>query len=191
MSDPSKSICRKLDALYAAGKLDRVEEYLLTELIKNQPRNGEFSASFITVLFELGVYFRNIKKYSRSRDWFLLLGRVVSCHLGETSVAYAAVLENVASTYELAGNFDPALHLFMQALQIYKGAKGPRPIRYARLKRHICALFGAQGDFHAALIFYPLLPGMAAEEGHVSGTGACREAGRPKISKVLLFRCKE
>lgn len=188
----SKTICRKLDTYYAAGKLNKIEEYLLSELIKNQPLRGEFNAAYITALYELGIYFRRIKQYARSRDWFKLLGRIICTHLGAESFEHAVVLENIASTYELSGEFDRALHCYLQTLKVYKTVIGQCDARYIRLLVHVCRLFRAQGDYKAALLFRESAYGPKEGNGIVEVFRETRPTV-PKNSspKVLHFRQRQ
>jgi tetratricopeptide (TPR) repeat protein len=168
--------------MYAAGKLDGVEDYLISELLKNQPRRGEFSAAYITALYEMGIYFRKKKKYIRSRDWFKLLRRIVCAHIGADSFEYAVVMENIASTYELAGEFDRALYYYLQTLKIYKTAVGVRHSRYTGLLIHVCRLYCAQGDYKAALHFGENLPGVKGvprREGSIGLAAFCSKAKPP------------
>jgi len=188
MLDISKSICKKLDAYYASGKLDKIEGFLLAELIKNQPLCGEFNSAYITVLYEMGVYLRKTKKYARSRDWFKLLGRTVCIHLGPDSFEHAVVLENIAAAYELDGEFGQALHFYLQTLKIYNSIAGPRPIRHAELLKHVCRLFRAQGDYKAAVLLQENLYGGKDMESLEELFG---EPEPPCKHKVLPFRQKQ
>lgn len=190
MLDISKSICRKLSALYSSGKLDRIEGYLLTELVKNQPLCGKFNSAYITVLYEMGVYLRRTKKYARSRDWFKLLGRIVCTRLGPDSFEYAVVLENIAATYELDGEPGRALHCYLQTLKIYQSAIGPHHIRYEELLKHVCRLFRAQGKTKASMLLGGVLPGSGREK-HEGFQEYCIQSGsQEEKSKVLRFTQK-
>ncbi len=178
----SRSICRKLDAMYAAGKLDGVEDYLISELLKNQPHRGEFSVAYITALYEMGIYFRKKKEYARSREWFKLLRRIVCTHMGADSFEYAVVMENIASTYELAGEFDRALYYYLQTLKTYKASVGVRHSRYTGLLIHVCRLYCAQGDYKAALHFGENLPDAGRtprREGQFGLAALCSQAEPP------------
>lgn len=190
MLDISKSICRKLDALYASGKLDRIEVYLLTELIKNQPLCGNFNSAYVTVLYEMGVFLRKSKKYSRARDWFKLLSRIICARLGPDSFENAVVLENIAATYELAGEPGRALHCYLQTLKIYKSAIGPRHIRYVKLLKHICKLVRAQEERNASVLLGETLPGAGRKKREGVEEYCANTRSQKEKSNVLLFTRK-
>ncbi len=154
MYSTSESIYETLDELYAAGKTAEVEEFLLAVLLINQPCCGVINSAYITIIYELGVYFRKTGKLLRSLDWFMLLRGIIYDHLGPDSFEYAVVIENIAATFEMAGEYDKALHYYLQTLQIYKRGIGIQNGRYIEVLENVCRLYEAQKDYKAAMIYH-------------------------------------
>lgn len=154
MYSTSESIYEILDELYAAGKTAEVEEFLLEVLHMNQPYCGIMNSAYITVLYELGVYFRRTGKLLRSLDWFMLLRGIVYDHLGPDSFEYAVVIENIAATFEMAGEYDKALHYYLQTLHIYKHEIDMQKSRYIDVLENICRLYNALKDYKAAMVYH-------------------------------------
>ncbi len=192
MYGTSESIYETLDELYAAGKTAEVEEFLLTALIMNQPCCGKMNSAYITVLYELGVYFRRVGKLLRSLDWFVLLRGIIYDHLGPDSFEYAVVIENMASTFEKAGEYDKALHYYLQTLQIYKHKAGVQNSRYLEVLENVCRLYEAQKDYKAAMIYHANLLSLlnCRDAGQENSRLAelCKMAGLKDKTKVYVHK---
>ena len=191
MYSTSESIYKTLDELYAAGKTAEVEEFLLEVLLINQPCCGVMNSAYITVLYELGVYFRRTGKLLRSLDWFMLLRGIVYDHLGPDSFEYAVVIENIAATFEMAGEYDKALHYYLQTLHIYKREIGMQNSRYIDVLENVCRLYQALKDYKAAMIYHEnLISILNGQENAAQENGGfidlCRKAGlRDKVENYV------
>ena len=150
----TESIYEKLDELYAAGEMAHVEEFLFQALLMNQPFGGNINAAYITVLYELGVFFLRAGKTSRSLDWFLLLRGVVRDHLGEDSFEHAVVMENMAAIYECLGEYNKALQTYLRTLKIYKKTIGAGNKKYAEILGNARRLYLSQKDYKSAVMHH-------------------------------------
>lgn len=193
MYSTSESIYKTLDELYATGKTAEVEEFLLAVLLMNQPCSGVINSAYITVLYELGVYFRRTGKLLRSLNWFMLLRGIVYDHLGPDSFEYAVVIENMAATFEMAGEYDKALHYYLQTLKIYKHAIGTQNNRYTDVLENVCRLYEAQKDYKAAMIYHEnLISVLGGLQDTVQENGGfvdlCRRTGLRNKAEVYAHK---
>lgn len=193
MDSTSELIYEKLDELYAAGKTEEVEEFLLAALLANQPYCGVMNSAYITVLYELGVYFRRTGKLLRSLNWFMLLRGIVYDHMGPDSFEYAVVIENMAATFEMAGEYDKALHYYQQTLHIYQRELGKQNSRYIDVLENVCRLYKAQKDYAAAMIYHENLVSIQnrkqdAVQKNGSFADLCKRAGLRKKAAAYAHK---
>ena len=103
---------RSLDRLYQAGELDAAEAALRREL---ETASGD---ARISLLNELGGFYRGISRYEQSASAFQEALRLLEDGGQVGGSAYATVLLNLAGVFRLAGRQDRAERLLCRALSM-------------------------------------------------------------------------
>ncbi len=103
---------QQLDKLYQEGNLNEIEMYLADALRRCEPQDR------VTVLNEIGAFYRGISRYDQSEAAFLQALTVLEAAGQTGSKAYATVLLNLAGVYRLADHCDKAVELYDQVLEM-------------------------------------------------------------------------
>lgn len=109
-----------LERCYEAEEMEKIERFLMNyekRLLESKRKKG----MLVAVYNEQGSFCRLAGRYQDSIKAFQKAQDEIVCCLGTACTEYAALLNNMAGTYRLAGWYDKAAELFHEAIQIYSG----------------------------------------------------------------------
>lgn len=107
-----------LEQCYKAEEMEKIERFLMNyekRLLESKRKKG----MLVAVYNEQGSFCRLAGRYHDSIKAFQKAQDEIVCCLGTACTEYAALLNNMAGTYRLAGWYDKAAELFDEAIQIY------------------------------------------------------------------------
>lgn len=110
-----------LNQSYRTGDVQGIEKFLMDyeECLLESKRNR---GMLVTVYNEQGSFYRQTGRYHHSIEAFRKAQDEIVFSLGTTCTEYAALVNNMAGTYRLAGRHDEAIRLFQDAVRIYREA---------------------------------------------------------------------
>jgi tetratricopeptide (TPR) repeat protein len=159
----------KLDGLYAAGERLRVERFLLET--EEQCRAQSDVAGEITVLNEMGSYYRGVSRYEQSIDAFGRAKEAIARMRGKESLDYAVNILNLAGTYRMQHDTEKALSLFEEAMQICRALGVEQDGIYASVLNNMALaqqdredLADAEQNMQQALALLREIPGSEVEQ---------------------------
>lgn len=133
---------KHLDLLYQAGDLRAVEQYLQDCLLQ-YPLPEK-----ISVLNELGGFYRGISRYPESEEAFHKAMALLEQDGQDNTAFFATVLLNLAGTYRLSNRLDQAESMFRQAITHLDAEN----YAYASALNNLSLVKQAQGDLAEAEI---------------------------------------
>ena len=157
-----------LDGLFAAGQIEQVEPYLLTQMvIANQEHDADASLAIIN---ELTGFYRSQQRFEEAIRVAEQAMDLCSKEYRLGSLSHATTLLNAATAYRFAGQSQKALELFRQCQAIYEEKLSPMDEHYAGLYNNMSAAYSDLGQLdqaadcllHAAVIM-DALPAHAVE----------------------------
>lgn len=138
----------QLERLYAAGERLGVERFLLEA--EQQCKTQADTAGEITVLSELGSYYRGISRYEQSISAFCQAQDAIVCMRGKESLDYAVNALNLAGTYRMQRDTEKALALFEEAMHICRNLGVERDGIYASMLNNMALAQQDGGDWDGA-----------------------------------------
>ena len=130
----------QLDGFFKAGQIDRVEPFILSQMIvANQEHDTDASLAIIN---ELIGFYRSQERFDeaiRVTEQALELCR--SQYITGTP-AHATTLLNGATAYRFAGQSEKALEMFRQAEEIYRDKLSPLDPHWGGLFNNMSAAYG-------------------------------------------------
>jgi CHAT domain-containing protein len=113
-----------------------------------QINNPAFMAN---CLEKLGIIFsKSIEKYDTAEIYYLECLKIHKEYLGETHPSYVYALNNLASLYQVMGNYAAAEPLFIEVKNIDKKVLGEKHLNYASSLLNLANLYIAMGNYSAA-----------------------------------------
>lgn len=141
MEDKLEQFYRELDTRYAQGDLEQVEQFLL-ECVREIGENREEETGVrIAVYNELGSFFRGTSRFEQSIQMFRCAQELVCAELGYNSVQHATVMNNMAGTYRMKGDYASAIRLFEQSLEIYRGCGEEKNYTFASVLNNLALAY--------------------------------------------------
>lgn len=141
MEDKLKLFYKELDTRYAKGDLEQVEQFLL-HCVKDVGEKQEQETGIrIAVYNELGSFFRGISRFDQSIQMFQYAQELVCAELGYNSVQHATVMNNMAGTYRIKGDYASAIRLFEQSLKIYRGCGEEKQYTFASVLNNLALAY--------------------------------------------------
>ncbi|MEA4853328.1 MAG: tetratricopeptide repeat protein [Christensenella sp.] len=150
MENTTAQFFEELDKLYAAGKMEDVEQFLLASGRRYAPCCGGFNPTYLAVLSELGGFYRGTSRYRASLNSFEAAQDVIGRFLGTDTVEYATNLNNMAGTCRLMGEYEKSLGLFQKALDIYESTVSAESYLYASALNNMALLYQSMEDYKEA-----------------------------------------
>ena len=127
-----------LDGLFAAGQIEQVEPYLLTQMvIANQEHDADASLAIIN---ELTGFYRSQQRFEEAIRVAEQALDLCSKEYRLGSLSHATTLLNAATAYRFAGQSQKALELFRQCQAIYEEKLSPMDEHYAGLYNNMSGL---------------------------------------------------
>lgn len=134
----------ELDSCFEKNDTAGVDAYLMTSL--QTARDEEDYAAYISICNEMIGFYRSVsafeKAYVAAEDVLLLMEEL---KLEETE-HFATTLLNAATAYSAGGNFDQALRLYRQAMQIYDRLLSSEDYRWASLYNNMSIMLEKAGE---------------------------------------------
>lgn len=134
----------ELDSYFEKNDTAGVDAYLTASL--QAAREEEDYAAYISICNEMIGFYRSVsafeKAYVAAEDVLLLMEEL---KLEETE-HFATTLLNAATAYSAGGNFDQALRLYRQAMQIYDRLLSPEDYRWASLYNNMSIMLEKAGE---------------------------------------------
>lgn len=132
---------RELDEVYATGQSEAVERFLLERTSDCHPLALRIAASN-----ELGSFYRGSSRFEQSVTAFHTAAELTARELGEESLEYATVLNNLAGTFRLMGRQEDALSLFRQAGALYQKNGAECSYLYASVLNNMALVYRETGE---------------------------------------------
>ena len=130
-----------LDGLFAAGQIEQVEPYLLTQMVMaNQEHDADASLAIIN---ELTGFYRSQQRFEEAIRVAEQALDLCSKEYRLGSLSHATTLLNAATAYRFAGQSQKALELFQQCQAIYEEKLSPMDEHYAGLYNNMSAAYAA------------------------------------------------
>lgn len=100
------------------GDTKSLERFLFSSERRFREENS--FALLVMVYNEQGAFYRSVERYRLSAAAYKKAQKQIEKLMGRSCEEYAALLNNMAGTYRLAGQYPEALKLFEEALRIYE-----------------------------------------------------------------------
>ncbi len=138
---------QQLDGLFRDGKIDRVEPFILEQLVvANQEHDKNAS---LVIMNELIGFYRSQQRFDEA---LRVTAQALDLCARESpgSIAHATTLLNGATAYRFAGQPEKALELFAKAEAIYQEKLSPMDEHYAGLLNNMSAAYSDLGQLDKA-----------------------------------------
>lgn len=139
-----------LERCYEAEELEKIERFLINyekRLLESKRKKG----MLVAVYNEQGSFCRSAGRYHDSIKAFQKAQNEIVCCLGTACTEYAALLNNLAGTYRLAGWYDKAAESFNEAIQIYCGLGEEESFACANVHSNLSLLYQESGKTESAV----------------------------------------
>ena len=136
---------RELDEVYATGQSETVERFLMERTRETCPISLRIAAGN-----ELGSFYRGSSRYEQSVAAFHSTAELIVREMGEESLEYATVLNNLAGTFRLMSRYEDALSLFRQAGEIYRKNGAAHSYLYASVLNNMALVHRETGELAQA-----------------------------------------
>jgi tetratricopeptide (TPR) repeat protein len=145
-----EGIFEKLDALYAAGKPDEIEQFLVATIKSFELNEETHKGEFISVLNELAGFYRGVSRYTEAAELFLRALQLLEVAGLATSPAFATVLMNLAGLYRLTGQLAETITLFLRAKELLENADNRDDYAYASVLNNLSLAYQGTGELDLA-----------------------------------------
>ncbi|MDE7177144.1 MAG: tetratricopeptide repeat protein [Lachnospiraceae bacterium] len=139
----------ELDSYFEKNDTAGVDAYLTASL--QTAREEEDYAAYISICNEMIGFYRSVsafeKAYVAAEDVLLLMEELKL----EDTEHFATTLLNAATAYSAGGNFDQALRLYRQAVQIYDRLLPAEDYRWAGLYNNMSIMLEKAGEDREAV----------------------------------------
>lgn len=139
----------KLDSYFEKNDTAGVDAYLTASL--QTAKEEEDYAAYISICNEMIGFYRSVssfeKAYVAAEDVLLLMEELKL----EDTEHFATTLLNAATAYSAGGNFDQALRLYRQAVQIYDRLLPKEDYRWAGLYNNMSIMLEKAGEDREAV----------------------------------------
>lgn len=141
---------KSLKQFYRTGDVHRIEKFLMDyeECLLESKRNR---GMLVSVYNEQGSFYRQTGKYHHSIEAFRKAQDEIVFSLGTTCTEYAALVNNMAGTYRLAGRYDEAIRLFQDAIRIYREAGEENSYACANVHKNLSLAYQETGKTEPAV----------------------------------------
>lgn len=141
---------QNLDAVYASGDLEKVEQLLLT-CEESWRQESENASMLVAVYNELGSLYRSVSRYEESMEAFKKAKKQIEFKLGRKCTEYATLINNMAGTCRMAKDYDEAIRLFKEAIAIYQAIGEMESYAYASVLNNIALVYQETGRLEPAV----------------------------------------
>lgn len=128
----------ELDSYFDRNETDKIDPFLVKSL--EQAKEEEDYAAYISICNEMIGFYRSVsafeKAYQAAEDVLLLMEELKL----EDTEHFATTLLNAATAYSAAGDYEQAIRLYRQAVQIYDRILPPGDYRQAGLYNNMSIL---------------------------------------------------
>lgn len=130
--------------------VQKIEKFLLDfeECLLESKRNR---GMLVTVYNEQGSFYRQIGRYHQSIEAFHKAQDEIVLSRGTTCTEHAALVNNMAGTYRLAGWHDKAIELFQDAVRIYREAGEEDSYACANVHKNLSLAYQETGKTEPAI----------------------------------------
>lgn len=156
MKDAIDTLKEQLSELLSSGNQEDIEIFFTNKLSNFIPSCCNIDEEYIFLLNEAGSYYRGISNYQKSISCFTMLSNeMLRFGLNETP-AYATLLNNMAGSFRMNGQFDIAEKLFIQSIDLFKRLEDTHSFAYASVLNNISLCYRAMGHNDTALKYQRL-----------------------------------
>lgn len=144
MRDELGDLYQQLDAYYAQGDRGGAELFLRDIRRRAEealPQDGAARARRVAACNELGALYRKTGQYDASLDAFRQTLEDTALCVGRDCAEYATILNNMAGTCRLAGDFAQAVELFCAAMEIYQAQGQTESYAYASVLNNLALAY--------------------------------------------------
>lgn len=139
----------KLDSYFDRNETDKIDGFLVSSL--ESAKEEEDYAAYISICNEMIGFYRSVsafeKAYQAAEDVLLLMEELKL----EDTQHFATTLLNAATAYSAAGDYDQALRLYRQAIQIYERLLPAEDYRWAGLYNNMSIMLEKSNENEEAV----------------------------------------
>lgn len=139
----------ELDSYFEKNKVEKIDDFLTASLAK--AKEEEDYAAYISICNEMIGFYRSVsafqKAYTAAEDVLLLMEELKL----EDTQHFATTLLNAATAYSAAGDYDQALRLYRQAIQIYERLLPAEDYRWAGLYNNMSIMLEKSNENEEAV----------------------------------------
>lgn len=139
----------ELDSYFEKNKVEKIDDFLTASLAK--AKEEEDYAAYISICNEMIGFYRSVsafqKAYAAADDVLLLMEELKL----EDTQHFATTLLNAATAYSAAGDYDQALRLYRQAIQIYERLLPAEDYRWAGLYNNMSIMLEKSNENEEAV----------------------------------------
>lgn len=143
----------ELESLYQENQRDQIDRFFETEPLEWVPQCCSIENEYIFLMNEAGTYYRSISQFEKAISFFVCLARDLSRFQMDKTAAYATVLNNLAGTYRMAGNYQMAEQLFQKSIALYQLLAMEDSYPYASALNNLSLCYTAMGQQEKALTY--------------------------------------
>lgn len=139
----------ELDSYFEKNQVEKIDDFLTASLAK--AKEEEDYAAYISICNEMIGFYRSVsafqKAYTAAEDVLLLMEELKL----EDTQHFATTLLNAATAYSAAGDYDQALRLYRQAIQIYERLLPAEDYRWAGLYNNMSIMLEKSNENEEAV----------------------------------------
>lgn len=187
MSKTLPELRTELEKISRDGSSVQFDRFFTEEILDHIPKCCEISDEYIFLMNEAGAYYRSVSQFDNSISAFTTLMRNMERFEMDSTAAYATVVNNLAGSFRMAGDYKQAEELFQQSLAIYEALGAEDSFGYASALNNLSICYQATRNYEKALDYQERAIACAKKQGMSPAVEAASYTNLANIYSALKW----